>query len=73
MTLEYKEIISATVHIVDLMPMVRSYRAARFETVKSFAERLVLSVLEYLLLGIPEVHIVTGRHNRLFGKLKDTE
>ena len=51
---------------------IRSYRPARFETVKSFAERLLLSLLNYLPVGIPEVHIVAHRYNGLFGKLTDT-
>ena len=71
-TLKSKETTSATVHIIDLMSKIRSYRPARFETVKSFAERLLLSLLNDLPVGIPEVHIVADRYNGLFGKLTDT-
>ena len=71
-TVKSKETTSATVHIIDLMSKIRSYRPARFETVKSFAERLLLSLLNYLPVGIPEVHIVAHRYNGLFGKLTDT-
>ncbi|XP_065562052.1 uncharacterized protein LOC136028250 [Artemia franciscana] len=55
------------------MSKIRSYRPARFETVKSFAERLLLSLLNDLPEGIPEVHIVADRYDGLFGKLMDTE
>ena len=70
--LKSKETTSATVHIIDLISKIRSYRPARFETVKSFAEKLFLSLLNYLPVGIPEVHIVAHRYNGLFGKLTDT-
>ena len=71
-TLKSKETTSATVHIIDLMSKIRSYRSARFETVKFFAERLLLSLLNDLPVGIPEVHIVAARYDGLFGKLTDT-
>ena len=70
--LKSKETTSATVHIIDLISKIRSYRPARFETVKSFAEKLFLSLLNYLPVGIPEVHIVAHRYTGLFGKLTDT-
>ena len=54
------------------MSKIRSYRPARLETVKSFAERLLLSLLNYLPVSIPEVHIVAHRYNGLFRRLTDT-
>ena len=71
-TLKSKETTSATVQIIDLMSKIRSYRPARLETVKSFVERLPLSLLNDFSVGILEVHIVTNRYNGLFGKLTDT-
>ena len=71
-TLKSKETTSGTVHIINLMSKIRSYRPARFETVKSFVERLLLSLLNDLPVGIPEVHIVAYRYNWLFGKLTHT-
>ena len=71
-TLKSKETTSAKVHIIDLMSKIRSNWPTRFETVKSFAERLLLSMLNDLPVGIPEVHIVAHRYNGLFGKLTES-
>ena len=71
-TLKSNETTSATVQIIDLMSKIRSYWPARYETVKSSAERLLLSLLNDLPEGIPEVQIVANWYDGLFGKLTDT-
>ena len=59
--------------VQDTMSKIRSYRPTRFETVKSFAERLLLMLLNDPLVGISKVHIVENRYYGLFGKLTDTK